>query len=383
MPQILMHLEASTNLYGATVNPYNRNLTSGGSSGGEGALLGLRASCLGIGTDIGGSVRSPAANCGVWAFRPSTYRVPNDGAMAPMLGEEQILAIMGPMSTSFQGLHLFMKTLLDQKPWLVEPSLLPMPWNYPPNQSSFVKSDGKERLKVGVMWHDRVVKPHPPITRALRQVASRLKDMPDQFEVVDWDPLKHDESWEIVSALYFPDGGKAMRDEVTSTGEPWLPLSKFIVDEQPNVREYSISEVWDLTLRREAYRSEYAAHWNATGSSAADAVDVILCPVGPGAAPPHDHARYWAYTSVWNLLDYPAIVFPVTKVDENLDGPGRQEGDFQPLNGQDAWNWKLWADRGVDGYKDAPIGLQLVGRRWEDEKLFEAMALIQEAVGIR
>lgn len=64
-PQCLMHLETASNLYGVTVNPYNRSLTSGGSSGGEGALLGLRGSCLGIGTDIGGSIRSPAANCGV------------------------------------------------------------------------------------------------------------------------------------------------------------------------------------------------------------------------------------------------------------------------------------------------------------------------------
>ncbi len=48
-----MHLETSSNLYGVTVNPFNRNLTSGGSSGGEGALIGFRGSCLGIGTDIG------------------------------------------------------------------------------------------------------------------------------------------------------------------------------------------------------------------------------------------------------------------------------------------------------------------------------------------
>ena len=48
-----MHLETSSNLYGTTVNPFNRSLTSGGSSGGEGALIGLRGSCLGIGSDIG------------------------------------------------------------------------------------------------------------------------------------------------------------------------------------------------------------------------------------------------------------------------------------------------------------------------------------------
>lgn len=53
-PQTMMHLETDSNLYGVTVSPYNRNLSSGGSSGGEGALIGLRGSCLGIGSDIGG-----------------------------------------------------------------------------------------------------------------------------------------------------------------------------------------------------------------------------------------------------------------------------------------------------------------------------------------
>lgn len=53
-----------------TTNPYNTTLTSGGSSGGEGALLGFRGSILGIGTDIGGSIRSPAANNGMASIPP-------------------------------------------------------------------------------------------------------------------------------------------------------------------------------------------------------------------------------------------------------------------------------------------------------------------------
>jgi Asp-tRNA(Asn)/Glu-tRNA(Gln) amidotransferase A subunit family amidase len=86
-PQTLMHLETESNIYGRTVNPYNRNLTPGGSSGGEGALIGLRGSVLvssigflfslvtvlicfkGLGGDIGGSIRVPAAHCGIYGFK--------------------------------------------------------------------------------------------------------------------------------------------------------------------------------------------------------------------------------------------------------------------------------------------------------------------------
>lgn len=59
-PQSLMHLETDNNLYGVTVNPYGTHLSAGGSSGGEGALIGARGSCLGIGTDIGGKLLPPA-----------------------------------------------------------------------------------------------------------------------------------------------------------------------------------------------------------------------------------------------------------------------------------------------------------------------------------
>lgn len=97
-PQSLMHLETSCYL-GSTVNPFNTDLTSGGSSGGEGALIGMKASCFGIGTDIGGSIRSvsgpwvggrvelirqPAAANGIYGFKPSALRMPAGGLQMPV-----------------------------------------------------------------------------------------------------------------------------------------------------------------------------------------------------------------------------------------------------------------------------------------------------------
>jgi len=372
-PQCLMHLETANNLYGVTVNPYNRTLTSGGSSGGEGALIALKGSPMGIGTDIGGSIRSPSANCGIWGFRPSSYRLPLLGLTACMVGEEQIVAVIGPMSGSFEGLNIFMKTLIDQKPWLIDPSLVPMPWKFPDSSSYFTKADGKKKIKIGVLWSDEVVKPHPPVTRALKELSEKLKAVPE-VEIVDWKPYKHDLAWDIISSLYFCDGAKQDRAAVESSGEPWLPLSDFIIKDQPGVKEYTITEVWDLTIQREKYRGAYAQVWNETGKSG-DPVDVILCPAGPGAAPPLEHSKYWGYTSQWNLLDYPALVFPVTQVDQEKDVV--EEG-YTPLNAQDEWNYKLYSP---EKYVDAPVSLQLVGRRYNDEKVFEAMEFIKSVVG--
>ena len=89
-------------------------------------------------------------------------------------------------------------------------------------------------------------------------------------------------------------------------------------------------------------------------------VDVILSPVGPGAAPKIDTAKWWGYTSQWNLLDYPALVFPVDRVDVVKDG---EKVEYESRNEKDAFNWELWEGHGAEGWEGAPVCLQLVGRR--------------------
>ena len=156
------------------------------------------------------------------------------------------------------------------------------------------------------------------------------------------------------------DGGDQITELIESSGEPWRPLSRFIVSENPHVRHRNISEILDLKQRKEKYNLEYAQResakintcyvftyttdWSSTASSIdengdlQDAVDVILCPAFPGVAPPLNTSRYWGYTSQWNLLDYPALVFPVTTVDPALDV--RDEG-YLPRNEQDHYNHAL------------------------------------------
>jgi len=326
-PQTLMHLETSSTLYGETVCPFNRSLTSGGSSGGEGALLGMRGSCLGIGTDIGGSIRSPAANNGVYGLRPTSYRLPLEGLQATMGGQEAVVPVIGPLSTSLEGIKVFMKALIDQKPWLKEPSILPFPWRF---EQDWLQLD-KKPLRVAVLWDDGVVKPHPPVTRAMKELSAKLSSI-EGIEVVDWTPYKHDRAWEIVASLYFADGGAEETEAINASGEPWRPLSEFVLKENPYVRTHKISELWKWVTAREQYRSEYAEVLNKSG------VDVILCPVGPGAAPPLNQSRYWGYTSQWNLLDYPALVFPASQVDQEEDV---KEQAYEPRNDKDRFNYDL------------------------------------------
>lgn len=124
--------------------------------------------------------------------------------------------------------------------------------------------------------------------------------------------------------------------------------------------------MWAATLKRDAYRASYAELWNSTATSVGPngepegMIDVILCPVGPGAAPKIDTSKWWGYTSQWNLLDYPALVFPVDKVDVVKDREGEK---YEARNEKDKENWELWEKYGAESWENAPVCLQLVGRR--------------------
>lgn len=79
VPEFGFWFETNNQVYGRTSNPYNEKRTSGGSSGGEGALIGLGASPFGLASDIGGSIRIPASFCGVFGHKPSAGIIPLTG----------------------------------------------------------------------------------------------------------------------------------------------------------------------------------------------------------------------------------------------------------------------------------------------------------------
>lgn len=365
-PQSIMHLETESVLYGRTLNPYNRNLTPGGSSGGESALLGMRGSILGVGGDIGGSIRCPSAHVGLYGFKPTNKRISSMGIRSHMIGKEAMMSTPGPMTVDREALELFMKVALAAKPWRVDPSLTVKDWT--PYKFS-------KPLKIAVQWWDGVVQPHPPITRALREVVDACRKA--GMDVVNWDctTLDHRKGWEILASLYYPDGGEEVLDLFRESGEEILPLTKFIIHEQPSVKKLTHKELWQRCVERDQYRQAYASAWNKTGETDGREVDVILCPASFGAATPHGQSRYWGYTANWNLLDYPGVVFPVTVVDAARD---IKDTGYVPKNEEDKFVYDMYSP---EKYKDAPVSLQLVGRRQYDEKVLAALAEVERAMG--
>lgn len=110
--QLLLYVEADNPVYGRTNNPWNLDRSPGGSSGGEGAALAAGYSALGLGTDIGGSVRIPAHFCGICSLKPTPDRLSLRGMVAePLFSQSGIRDAAGLLARSVRDVRLAMTVL--------------------------------------------------------------------------------------------------------------------------------------------------------------------------------------------------------------------------------------------------------------------------------
>jgi amidase len=370
-PQTLLSLETNNNIFGRALNPFNRNLTPGGSSGGESALIACHGSPMGVGTDIGGSIRVPAAHCGLYGIKVSVARLPHGGLMGSHDGLDAIIGCLGPLATSARDLELFCRVMLENRPWLDEPPLLEMPW-----KSDVARGeDLPEKLTIAILFDDGVVTPHPPITDALKRSKDAL--IAAGHDVIDWRPVEHKEAWELIVKLYLLDAGAEYYDTLEASGEPAVKQTKWILDHAKGRQPFTTSEIFKLNSEREALRARALAHWNATQARTASGrpVDAILCPVAATLAPPHDSTCWWGYSSHWNLLDLPGVVFPVGRFSAGDELPSQSERI--PRNDIEEFIQNQWHPA---TYENAPISLQLVGRRHNEERLLAMLNIVENVL---
>ncbi|KAF8577001.1 general amidase [Ramaria rubella] len=380
VPQTLMFLESHNHVFGRTTNPHNRSLTPGGSSGGEGSLIALRGSPLGIATDLGGSIRVPSAFCGLYGLRPSNRRIPYRDAKGTMEGQESITSSMGPISSSLAGVKLFTKCIIDARPWKKDPCVLRMPWS----ESGYELADHGHgsQLCFGLLWDDGYTVPHPPIRRALEITMKAV--LKAGHKVIRWEPHKHLEIVANAVSIYFAGGEEDLAATVGKSGESLIRTMRpeFKVDTDrlppywPELPSLSAYELWECHKVRRDLRQAYLDHWEASVATTGTGrpVDAIIAPVAPYAAAPHGDSRNTMYTVVWSSLDYPSLVLPVTTVDPKLDAIIARD-DF--LSTDDQILHELYTP---ETYKHAPVGLQLVARTHEDEALIRMSEIVDQAL---
>ncbi|KAK9429180.1 amidase signature domain-containing protein [Lipomyces doorenjongii] len=371
LPQSIMWCECENPLWGCTVNPRRRDFTSGGSTGGEGALLALKASIMGWGTDLGGSVRIPQVMNGGYGLRPSAWRIPYEGVPVTIDGQEHVPSVIGPMTRNLDSLISITKAVIENEPWTLDPKCIPIPWR----QEIFDQYLSKKKFIIGVMKDDGVVRVHPPIERTLREAAEKLKAA--GHEIVEWSaPDLHQELVPILNKFYIADGGEDVKSDVNKMGEPFMPYVEAMVNRGPPI---SIPEYWhNMVLKRELQK-KYLDRWNASGklTSTSEPIDFILAPGCPHTAVPCRKTNWVGYTRVWNGLDYSAAVFPVSKVDKEIDSLNEEQRAYVPRNDWDSTNWPLYDPETMDGL---PVNLQIVAGRLAEEKLLAVVKRVEEVL---
>ncbi|EIW75737.1 general amidase [Coniophora puteana RWD-64-598 SS2] len=385
VPQTLMWGETQNNVFGRTTNPYNHHLTAGGSSGGEGALLAMNGSPLGVGTDIDGSLRIPSAFCGLYTLRPSYERLPYHGAANALTGQESISSVLGPMSHSLGSLKLFTKALVDARPWERDPLVVRKPWNE--DEYRLVDHDRGKRMCFGMLWDNKVVKPHPPLKRAMEMVKRALEEA--GHVVIDWEPLNHVDIYRVAQTILVADGGEDYRRDCEVSGEPLITSMSpekdaHQIDLEVSLvkmltgppRSRSAYELWQLHTEKRNLRKAYLDHWNATAKRTGTGrpVDAIISPAVAYTAVPHGLNYDSFYTTLGNAMDYACSGFPVTVVDPEQDMP-HDPHDFH--NHEDAAFYKLYHHELFAGL---PVGLQLIGRTLEEEAVIGMTEIVDGIV---
>ena len=370
--QMLLMLETDNPLYGRTNNPWNLSRGPGGSSGGEGAIIAAGGSCLGLGTDVGGSVRVPAHACGIASIKPTAGRCPDPGRWSYPVGQTTVESQIGVLAARVEDLV----AALQLVSFATSPPEGPAA---PIREISDVSG-----LTIGWFDDDGVTKACPTARRAVREAAAALSAA--GARVFEWKP----HAVATAEELYFgamTSGGRAIADIagqdkldpriaalLRSGGMPnsrarllarvlALAGQRDLARLLPSFGERTTADYWRLVERVQLYRAAFLK-----AMDEANKMDLMLLPGFNVPALPHgaaaDPTSLGTNTILFNVLGFPAGSLPWTRV-----AAGEDVAAGLPRSAQ------TW----LAGSVGLPFNVQVAGRPWREDQVFAAMRVIEAA----
>lgn len=342
-------------LFGPTRNPWDDALTPGGSSGGAAAAIAMGFSWLEVGSDIGGSIRIPAAYCGVVGLKATENRIPRSGHIPHLPGglrSVRHLLSFGLLARSVGDLALGLPVLAGAHP--DDPEVPPLP---------VVPLSPPQRPLRIAWWDDFAGLPLCPRTRAgLDQALARLRAAGHRVERAWPGGMDIRTCWQVYGCLAGAEIGLGM-----ASGQRRLLA----------VASHLIPGSWPLSR---AFAAGAGASWRRYSAALArrDALiaaldgflgdyDLLLCPVAASTA-------------------YPAFPLSSRRLPPHLQVAGVRLPYIEASVGHSVpfsltGNPVLSLPAGL--FDGLPVGLQAVGRRWQDEALLAACAVVEAVLGPR
>ena len=333
MPEFALWWQTDNLLWGLTPNPWNLNLTAGGSSGGEASAIICGLSPLGVGTDLGGSIREPAAFCGLVGLKPTLGRVAYTGILPQTL----LRAIhVGPMARSVTDVALELSVVAGADGLDIFA---------PPVTVGDYRDLNTPSTNLRVGWSPTMGMPvEPEIQRAVARGAEALKEAGMIVEQVEIPAVLEHDSGLISSIVYRTEARRALATIVQGRESELTPLLRRRYLETPphKLQDYlDANSSWDL-LR------QGVADWFTR-------YDLFLCPTVPMTAYPHDQREFTiegqilserhalSATVPWDLTGSPAMSVPFGLTSSGL-----------------------------------PIGVQLVGRHFDELTVLRAAKVLED-----
>ena len=383
VPQTLATIETDNPIWGRTHNPWDLTRTPGGSSGGEAALIAAGGSPLGLGGDFGGSLRIPAAYCGLCTLRPTARRLPAGDRFPIRTGEgaEVLVAQPGPLARTVDDVTLALRVMVDHV--VAHPGALnpPVPFADP-------AAVDVSRLRIALLPQVSDWAPSPAIRRALREAADALRAT--GATVSEWTTAPDTTEgvllfFRLLAASGFASLVQTLGDDspipliapnlqLTRMPHVLRPLFSRLLKRRGSGR---LSRMVDAATQQSAAgyldlagdRLTFEQHMRA--SLDADGFDAILLPASPLPAVRHGDtaglADFWGSCLLFNVLGWPAGVVPVTRVrpGEESDRPDSRE------------RTELQARLVETGSAGLPVGVQIAAPPWREDRVLALMRAIE------
>jgi len=336
LPDLLFAFESSNLLFGQTNNPYDPTRTSGGSSGGEAALLAACGSALGLGSDAAGSVRLPAAFCGIAGIKPTSGRLPRTGHFPPAGGWIETLWQIGPMARRVEDLIEAMRLL--NGPDGIDPTVPDVPFRDP----LLVTLAG---LRVAVFTDNGMAAADAEVAGVVRAAAAAIASAVRSVE--EDRPACLAAAYDLEMKLIGPDGGDGLRDYLRELGSTEVhPLLTGWLDKLEAYRT-DLAGLGRYWAELDAYRAETTRFLRG--------YDAILCPAYIHAALPHgesirdDNFRGFSHTMAFNVAGWPGVVVRCGESSAGL--PIAVQVVAGPWREDIALRVALWLEEAFGGWK--------------------------------
>jgi Asp-tRNA(Asn)/Glu-tRNA(Gln) amidotransferase A subunit family amidase len=338
-PELLMAWETDNLLYGRSNSPWDLERTPGGSSGGEAAAIAAGMSAGGVGSDGGGSIRVPAHFSGICGLKPTPGRIPATGHFPVSAGPFALIGVVGPMARTIPDLKAMFEVM--QGPDVGDTCAAPVPLRWP-------SDDEVTKLRIGYFEDDGRTPVTPETRAAVRTAAEALRSA--GFQVDHFQPEGLEEACRLWRKFFVVAGGMLLRPMFEESKVDLSPILKQFLEWsaiEPAHTERTLLDAW---IERDLLRTRFFAQMQQ--------YPMLLCPTAAIPAFRHGERSWnidgktvhyldaWSYTEFFNLLGNPAAAVPVGRSPEGL-----------------------------------PIGVQIVGRPWEEEHVLSVAAEIERQCG--